>query len=159
MSDSTRQSLATLDETCKLAQDIAQLVQPPMTIGLVGTLGAGKTQLARFLVAAMGGPEEAVTSPTYVLAQSYSGRCKIHHFDFYRLDTSAEVWDLGIDELFEQPVLVLVEWADKFPACLPDDRVTINLSLEESSGRWAEVLGGGVRSSEIVANLPWNSCK
>ena len=101
--------LATLDDTRCLAEHLAQLLQPPLTIGLVGTLGAGKTQFVRFLVAALGVAAENVTSPTYVLQQTYLGSCKIHHFDFYRLDRAAQVWDLGIDELYEQPCIVLIE--------------------------------------------------
>lgn len=138
MNDPLRIPLPNLNATQSLAQQLAERIQPPQTIALVGTLGAGKTQLVRYLVAALGGDADLVTSPTYVLMQSYTGRCKIHHFDFYRLRSAAEVWDLGIDELFEQPCVILIEWADKFPECLPRERWTVRLGLDAADERFAE---------------------
>ena len=145
--------LATLDDTRRLAEQLAQHLQPPLTIGLVGTLGAGKTQFVRFLVAALGVATECVTSPTYVLQQTYLGRYKIHHFDFYRLDTAAQVWDLGIDELYEQPCMVLIEWADKFPECLPDDCLTIAITLADHPSRLAEFRSSGPTSRMLLEHL------
>jgi len=145
--------LTTLDDTRRLAEQLAQHLQPPLTLALIGTLGAGKTQFVRFLVAALGVAAEDVTSPTYVLQQTYVGSCKIHHFDFYRLETAAQVWDLGIDELYEQPCIVLIEWADKFPECLPDDRLTIFITLSDQDSRRAELLGIGQNSRKLLQNL------
>lgn len=142
--------LATLDDTRRLAEQLARHLQPSSTIALVGTLGVGKTQFVRFLVAALGGDSESVTSPTYVLQQSYLGSCKIHHFDFYRLDTAAQVWDLGIDELYEQPCIVLIEWADKFPECLPDDCLTIAFSQADHHRRLAEFRSSGPTSKILL---------
>ncbi len=145
--------LATLEDTRCLAEHLAQLLQPPLTIGLVGTLGAGKTQFVRFLVAALGVAAENVTSPTYVLQQTYLGSCKIHHFDFYRLDRAAQVWDLGIDELYEQPCIVLIEWADKFPECLPDDCLTVVMTLTDHHSRWAGFRCSGPTSKTLLEHL------
>ena len=123
-----------------------------------GTLGAGKTQLVRDLVAELGGEAAVVTSPTYVLQQSYAARFVIHHFDFYRLESVAQVWDLGIDELFEQPALVLIEWADKFPECLPEDHLSISLSQSNSSQlgseqRLAKLSAGGPQAADVLRHL------
>ncbi len=151
--ESFRYPISSLTDTAELAKKLARYVRPPMTIGLVGTLGTGKTQLVRFLVTELGVPAEVVTSPTYVLQQTYQGQYTIHHFDWYRLDWAAQVWDLGIDELYEQTCLVLIEWADKFPECLPDDCVMVALSAEEGDTRIAEVSGSGPRSCEVVRNM------
>ena len=100
---------------------MARFASTPLTVALAGGLGAGKTQFVRFLAQQLGVPSEDVTSPTYVLLQRYAGKQVVYHFDFYRLDTANQVWDLGIDELFEQPVFVCIEWANKFSECLPDE--------------------------------------
>ena len=124
-----------------------------MTLALVGTLGAGKTQLVRFLAEALGAPPESVTSPTYVLHQRYAGRSPMDHFDFYRLDAPAQVWDLGIDELYERPGLVVIEWADKFPECLPDDHLQIHLETSSGTARTARLTPTGPRATQLLQCL------
>jgi tRNA threonylcarbamoyl adenosine modification protein YjeE len=145
--------LPTLAATEKLAQQVAQHIVPPLTIALQGTLGTGKTQWVRFLMGALGVAPEQVTSPTYVLQHTYAGPWPIHHFDFYRLDSSAQVWDLGIDELYEQGCLILIEWADKFPECLPEDALTLKLTEAQAGGRSAHLTASGPCSEQLLQRL------
>lgn len=145
--------LPTLEATAELAKLIAQHVQPPLTIALVGTLGAGKTQWVRYLAGELGVAAESVTSPTYVLQQTYAGQFRIHHFDFYRLASAAQVWDLGIDELYEQRCLVIIEWADKFPECLPQDYLRVTLSQAEDEARTATLSAYGPCSHGLLQRL------
>ena len=145
--------LESLDATNELARTLAASLVSPMTIALNGTFGAGKTQLIRYFAEQLGVPPEEVTSPTYVLMQRYAGQAIIYHFDFYRLETDAQVWDLGIDELYEQPVINLIEWADKFPQCLPQDYLTIQIDQPADGSRRALISSNGPRSGELVANL------
>lgn len=157
------QTLNELEDTERLAQRIARQLMnsstwqdkpgAAVTLALCGTLGAGKTQFARFLCAALGVASEQVTSPTYVLLQRYTGRATIYHFDFYRLENEAQVWDLGIDELYEQPLVILIEWADKFPQCLPDDYLEIKLELDGNQLRSATLTPHGSRTTKLVASL------
>lgn len=144
--------LPDLEATQKLAQVIAEAVQTPATIALEGTLGTGKTQFVRYFAETLGVPAEEVTSPTYVLLQRYRGRQVLHHFDWYRLNGEYEVWDLGIDELYEQNTIVLIEWADKFPQCLPNEFLRIKLAHERSF-RTAKVEMQGPAPSELPGDL------
>ncbi|MEO8270391.1 MAG: tRNA (adenosine(37)-N6)-threonylcarbamoyltransferase complex ATPase subunit type 1 TsaE [Aureliella sp.] len=145
--------LPTLAATQRMAHRVAEYLTPPLTIALVGTLGSGKTQWTRFLLTTLGIAEGHVTSPTYVLQNTYSGTWPIHHFDFYRLESVAQVWDLGIDELYEQPCLVIVEWADKFPECLPDDCLTIELLETSTCGRTATFSARGPQATKLLQSL------
>ena len=148
--------LNSLSETQQLARALASAVELPMLVALSGTLGAGKTQLVRFVAQSLGVAAEAVTSPTYVLLQRYAGRHLIFHFDFYRLESAAQVWDLGIDELLEQSALIFVEWAEKFPQCLPLDRIQIRLEPLESineQARLANITATGPRAAALLASL------
>ncbi|MFN3190143.1 MAG: tRNA (adenosine(37)-N6)-threonylcarbamoyltransferase complex ATPase subunit type 1 TsaE [Aureliella sp.] len=149
--------LADLVSTEEFAKRLADSITTPFTITLNGTLGAGKTQFVRFFAAAMGVPIEDVTSPTYVLIQRYVGRQTIYHFDFYRLETAEQVWDLGIDEIFVEPAVVLIEWANKFPDCLPEDYLQLDLSTraEERNNerRTLRVSANGNRSYAILRQL------
>ena len=101
-------------------------------------------------------PEEAVTSPTYVLLQRYVGRRTIHHLDWYRLGSAAEAWDLGLDELLEGPDIVLIEWAARFPACLPEQRFEIQLEHAEQQ-RVARVQARGSRYTQLMELLLLNT--
>jgi tRNA threonylcarbamoyladenosine biosynthesis protein TsaE len=156
--------LPDLAATERLARELSTVLAPPMTLALNGELGAGKTQFVRCFAAACGVPSEEVTSPTYVLIQRYKGDSVIYHFDFYRLETEGQVWDLGIDEIYESHSLVLIEWANKFPQCLPEDYVELTLSrtsgetLEGSSTasqepRFAIFRAHGPRSGKCLTNL------
>ena len=93
---------------------------------LIGNLGAGKTTLTKGLVEGLGAaPADEVSSPTFTLIHEYSPR--VTHIDLYRLDTEAEVATLGLDEIFDRPGVVLIEWGERFLRLMPDDRIEIRL--------------------------------
>ena len=149
-------TLNSLQDTQRLATQLCAAAELPLVVALSGTLGAGKTQFVRFAAQSLGIAAEEVTSPTYVLLQRYSGRKVIYHFDFYRLNSVAEVWDLGIDELLEQPALIFIEWAEKFPECLPVDHLSLNLeplSSASESSRRAVVSATGPNSNSLIKKL------
>ena len=135
--------LRSLDDTDRLAAALAAHVPVPMALALCGPLGAGKTQLVRSLAVHLGIPAEVVTSPTYVLVQRYRGRITLIHLDFYRLKSSEEVWDLGLDEWLEEPALTVMEWADKFPQVWPDHRLRCDLSIADDGSRLARFQAEG----------------
>jgi len=80
-----------------------------------GPLGAGKTTLARALVAALGGDPATVASPTFTLLNSYAARLPVWHVDAYRLDGAGALAALGFFELVEDGVAI-VEWAERVAA-------------------------------------------
>ncbi len=148
--------LPNLDATRMFANRLAACLNPPMLIALDGTLGAGKTQLVRYMAAALHASEDEVSSPTYVLWQRYRGKCVIHHLDFYRMNSASEVWDLGFDELLEQQAFIFVEWAEKFPECLPPDYLSVRLTLNDWAGpnfRRVTLISTGPQSQDVLAKL------
>ena len=78
---------------------------------LAGPLGAGKTTFVRGLVRGAGS-EAHVASPTFQLVRIYPGRITLAHVDLYRLEASAELRDLGLEELLDEGAVV-VEWGDR----------------------------------------------
>jgi tRNA threonylcarbamoyladenosine biosynthesis protein TsaE len=130
--------LASEDETARLGQVIAELVEPGTVIGLVGPLGAGKTRLVRAIAEALGVEPEAISSPTFVLIQEYDGRLPVYHFDTYRLPSLAAFEDLGVADYWDSGVS-LVEWADRVAGLLPEERWTISLESTGPTTRRARI--------------------
>jgi len=109
-----------------LGQRIAARLAPGDVVALSGTLGTGKTTLARAILAALGHTGE-VPSPTYTIIETYDElNPPVVHADFYRLEDPFEVEELGLDDYREGAVL-LAEWPDHAggfahePTCLAID--------------------------------------
>lgn len=128
-------------ETIELGRQIASKLPQRAVVLLIGNLGAGKTTLAKGILGGLGVAEpEEVTSPTFTLIHEYPAEPsensrRAYHIDLYRLDTAAEVAGLGLDDLFDQEAIVLLEWAERFPGLLPAERLEIRLSSTEDAHR------------------------
>ena len=123
------------DETIALGETIAAELPSKAVVLLIGNLGAGKTTLAKGIVKGLGAAEpDEVSSPTFTLIHEYSP--KVYHIDLYRLDRAEEVATLGLDEIFDRDAVVLIEWGERFPELMPDERTEIRLeTLDENSRR------------------------
>lgn len=123
-------------ETRAAGRALAAALGPGDVIGLVGPLGAGKTQFVKGLAAGLDvADERGVNSPTFVLVQEYHGRLTLYHIDAYRLARAGELAALGFDELCDAGGVVVVEWADRVESLLPDDAVRIELSPLDATAR------------------------
>jgi tRNA threonylcarbamoyladenosine biosynthesis protein TsaE len=117
-------------ETRAFAEQLGRTLKPGAFVLLHGDLGAGKTVFVRGLAAGLGANADAVTSPTFVLIQHYAGSIPLVHADLYRLESSAAVDDLGLEELGNGAV-VAVEWAERM-AHPPEDSVIV--TIEDAGG-------------------------
>ena len=100
--------------TLALGRSLAAVARPGDVIALHGDLGAGKTTLARGLLAAMGLAGEA-PSPTFAIVQPYAPpetRIPLVHVDLYRIDDPEDTQELGLDDYLEDSVL-LIEWPER----------------------------------------------
>ena len=117
------------EQTAEIAREIAALIPAPAVIQLTGNLGAGKTTLTKSLVEAWGAAAaDEVSSPTFTLIHEYGEPVAVYHIDLYRLETPAEFYSLGLDEIFDSRARVLIEWGEKFAPLLPTDRWTITIA-------------------------------
>ncbi len=109
---------------------------------LSGDLGVGKTTLVRGILRALG-YSDRVKSPSYGLIESYElDGLNVHHLDLYRLSHGEEITYLGLEDLFDGPTLLLVEWPEKGKGWLPQPTTTIHIEDLPDASRRVSVDGG-----------------
>lgn len=119
----------------KLGEDLGKRLSGTETIGLVGELGAGKTQLVKGLAVGFGVTGNVI-SPTFVLQRRYlsSDHKKVmNHFDVYRID-EVQLANLGILDWLGKMVNV-VEWGDMAEGILPHDTIWIDIKTTSETER------------------------
>lgn len=149
MSASTvRARTTSVDQTRDLAAALAELARPGDLLVLVGDLGAGKTAFCQGFGRGLG-VDEQITSPTFAIVQSYTGRLDLHHLDVYRLGQLNEALDLGLNELLDEGGVTIIEWGDMIVPVLPPDFLEVHLDLDpEADAASDEALN--VRSVGLV---------
>jgi tRNA threonylcarbamoyl adenosine modification protein YjeE len=152
-----------LDETglIRFAALLALRIGRGDLIALRGEVGAGKTTLARALIAALMYEAAAeVPSPTFSLAQAYeTARLTVTHFDFYRLASAAEAREVGFDEAMASGAAI-VEWPDRAAELMPESRYEIDLAQTADPARrrltmrgFGGASAGARRIDELMAFL------
>ena len=123
-------------------------------VALEGTLGAGKSVLARAVISTLCPQEDDIPSPTFTLVQTYEpdNMPVIMHFDLYRLDAPEEALELGIEDAFIDAVS-LVEWPQRLAGYLPRSALTIALSDGDSDTSRRARLHGGARWQPVLEAL------
>jgi tRNA threonylcarbamoyladenosine biosynthesis protein TsaE len=147
-------NLKSEQDTERLGKALAELLPPGTVVGLIGTLGAGKTRLVQAVATALGVPEGGVTSPTFVLVNEYhGGRIPLYHFDTYRLKDDDEFLELGPEEYFDSDGISFVEWADRVEHLLPDDWLEIAIEVTGETTRRVAVVGGSLALDQAIEPL------
>jgi tRNA threonylcarbamoyladenosine biosynthesis protein TsaE len=140
--------------TGHLGRVLVRLLHAPALVTLAGELGTGKTTLVRaaFRAAGVRGP---VVSPSFTIAQSYSGRrgLRLHHLDLYRLSPGADVELFAWDDYLTADALTFVEWPEAGSHELPPADVRLTLFHDTPHSRWAEAEAGDALESALVAAM------
>jgi len=146
--DTDRTRCESADATEGAGHTLAESLRAGDVVLLVGDLAAGKTTFVRGLVRGLSGESETVSSPTFVLIQSYTCSSRsirsLHHVDLYRLDNRvADLREVGISEvLSDAEAVVAVEWPkDTLATWIPTDaRVwRVAITIEEDDARSIEI--------------------
>ncbi len=121
------------EETIKWGREFAAQLQPPTLVLLSGELGSGKTTMTKGIVAGLGAAREPeVTSPTFTLVHVYRNHVPVYHVDLYRVENFHDFETLGLEDLFTEPSVVIVEWSERF--ALRTDWPVVRISLEHLGG-------------------------
>lgn len=116
-----------------IAVQIKPLIMKYQITAFYGAMGAGKTTFIKSIVQVLGSVSD-VSSPTFSLVNEYAlpNDKFIFHFDFYRINDIAEVYDMGYEEYFYSNHLCLIEWPERASEILPHD--VLNVKIEVLTG-------------------------
>ena len=122
-------------ETEAIGRQLAERIDVGAVLALKGELGSGKTLFVKGLVAGLGSSAD-VTSPTFTIAHEYQGgRLPVYHFDFFRLEDSQSLAQLGLNDYFFGDGLSVIEWADRFPEFIPEQARRISFEIKSETQR------------------------
>ncbi len=138
-------------QTVRLGVRLGELLQPHDVICLSGDLGAGKTAMARGIGRGWG-TAVRVTSPSFTLVNEYprarDGRI-LHHIDCYRLETEADAYTVGLDDIFDGEGAIMVEWPERITSWLPNDRFWVAIEYINETRRALRFTASGERSAAL----------
>jgi tRNA threonylcarbamoyladenosine biosynthesis protein TsaE len=140
--------LEDVQATLNVGRELGALLRAGDKIALRGTLGAGKTTLARGIMEGLGYRGE-VPSPTFAIVQPYEPpetRIPVAHVDLYRIEDPEEIPELGLEDTLIDGAMI-VEWPDRMPDSFWQDALNIDL----------EITGEGNRRLTWNAGSAWNN--
>ena len=124
----------TEEEMLSLGASLAKKATEGSVISLRGSLGAGKTVLARGFARELG-IEEAIVSPTFTLVQEYEGRLPMFHMDLYRIKSEEDFMMIGGEDMLYSNGVCLIEWSEVIDGMLPANTVYINIQVNQDQSR------------------------
>jgi tRNA threonylcarbamoyladenosine biosynthesis protein TsaE len=120
------------EETIERGREIGAQLKPPVLLLLTGDLGAGKTTLTKGIVSGLDAAEiDEVTSPTFTLVHKYERAARVYHVDLYRIGNVHDLETLGLEDVFSEHAVVIVEWPDRLK--LRTDWPVVRIQLEHVS--------------------------
>jgi tRNA threonylcarbamoyladenosine biosynthesis protein TsaE len=100
-----------------------------------GDMGAGKTTFIKALCSRLG-VKETVSSPTFSIVNEYEGNGQtIYHFDFYRIKSIQEAYDIGYEDYFYSGDICLIEWPEKIEELLPEHYIKVRITSVDPDKR------------------------
>ena len=137
------------DETHAIGVQLGLTAEAGDVILMTGELGAGKTTMTQGIAEGLGVTERP-RSPTFVMATEYLGRLPLYHLDLYRVEKTAELSELGLDEYVSAQGVTVIEWADKAPEMFLSKCLWISLSSSNEETRQVKLIANGSRHSMFI---------
>jgi tRNA threonylcarbamoyladenosine biosynthesis protein TsaE len=139
------------EETRAIGERLGTLLDAGDVLLLSGELGAGKTTFVQGLARGLC-YEGSVSSKSFVIMGEYAGRVRLYHADLYRLEEAEQVWELGLEEISRDGVLV-VEWPERAPEVLPEEHLNVRFEVISEDARELTLEPCGPRAEEIAAAM------
>jgi tRNA threonylcarbamoyladenosine biosynthesis protein TsaE len=127
-------SINSLDELIIQAEKITKIIKENNVVILNGNLGSGKTTLVKMICENYG--IFNANSPSFSIVNEYEGKCKIFHFDFYRIKKIEELYDIGFEDYLNyENAIIFIEWGNLVPEILPKNHFEIQLESISDTNR------------------------
>lgn len=138
-----------LSELPVAAQQVIQSINDFKIIAVYGPLGVGKTTMIKEICKQMGVPD-IVNSPTFAIVNEYFTTDKkvIYHFDFYRINSIREAYDIGYEDFFFSGNICFIEWPEKVEELLTDDVLKIVMEESDSGARIIRLYDDNAKSEK-----------
>lgn len=143
------------EQTARLGARLGKLLLPGDVICLSGDMGAGKTVFSSGIGQGWG-TVHPLTSPTYNLVHQHSrpnDSAMLYHLDCYRLQDAQEAETIGLDDILDAQPILLVEWAERIEAALPEERLWIELRVVEETRRSFSLEAVGKRYQQLLEDF------
>jgi len=142
-----------VNQTLKLGKRIAGHLKGGEIILLSGSLGTGKTVLAKGIAGGLGINKNNVVSPTFVLLRVYPGKHLLQHFDFYRIKSPKDILALGFPEYLYSDAITLIEWPERLKFLLPNEFLKIKLFFKAKNQRYFKFMAKGPRYKKLLEKI------
>ena len=143
--------IETESDMLALGARLGKLLGPGAFVALYGDLGAGKSVLARGVASSLG--IDRLTSPTFTIVQEYPSNPPLYHFDAYRLADEDELYAIGFADYLASDGVILMEWANLVPGCLPRARLDVRIAGAGEEARTVELTPLGAAYEQLVERL------
>lgn len=134
-------TISSLGDLNRAAKEFAKLMAEHRIFAFYGGMGAGKTTFINALCEELG-VTDPTGSPTFAIVNEYSlpqqGQC-IYHFDFYRIKSLAEVYDIGYEDYFYSGQPCLLEWPELIEPLLPEETVKVRIVVNSDDTRTLDI--------------------
>lgn len=145
-----------VNQTLRIGKKIACHLNGGEIILLSGSLGAGKTVLAKGIAGGLGINKNDVVSPTFVLLREYQGKHLLQHFDLYRIKSPEDIFALGYQEYLYSDAVTLIEWPQRLKFLLPKEFLKIKLIVKAKNQRSLKFTAKGLKYKELLEKIHEN---
>ncbi len=131
------------NHTRTMGEKLAHSLEAGDVLVLQGDLGAGKSEFTRGIAKGLGidGP---IPSPSFTIMNVYEdGRIPLYHFDWYRLNSSEELYEMGMDEYLQGEGVAVIEWPSQCPDAVPGDHLEVTLTVVDENTRDIQINSRG----------------
>ena len=130
------EKINSLNDLEKVAINLLETFPDQRIFAFYGKMGAGKTTFIQALCKSLGS-DDVVTSPTFAIINEYKTRKQksIFHFDFYRIKSLEEVFDLGYEDYLFGDNYCLIEWPEMIETLLPQKNVEVKIEVNPDESR------------------------
>lgn len=129
-----------LEEYPAAAKEFIEAMGDNRIFAFYGNMGTGKTTFIKSICESMG-VEDAINSPTFAIVNEYETAKgeTVFHFDFYRIKSLAEVYNMGYEEYIYSNAYCFIEWPELIEELLPEEAVKVTITEENDGTRTVKI--------------------